>query len=65
MSHLTIAPDERLTRRPEITEPGPKQQERGPTRPDIGKPDGGNELLKRMKKIDPDRAKKYRQRSGE
>lgn len=37
----------------------------GPSRPDIRKPEGGNELLKRMKKVDPDQAKKYRQRSGE
>jgi hypothetical protein len=31
----------------------------------VRKPEGGNELLRRMKKIDPDQAKKYRQRSGE
>ena len=39
--------------------------ESGPEKPDVRKPDGGNELLRRMKKIDPDQAKKYRQRSGE
>jgi hypothetical protein len=39
--------------------------ESGPSTPDVRKPDGGNELLRRMKKIDPDQAKKYRQRSGE
>jgi hypothetical protein len=37
----------------------------GPSSPDVRKPDGGNELLRRMKKVDPDQAKKYRQRSGE
>jgi hypothetical protein len=37
----------------------------GPSKPDIRKPEGGNELLKRMKKVDPDQAKNYRQRSGE
>ncbi len=37
----------------------------GPSKPDIGRPDGPNELLRRMKRIDPDQAKKYRQRSGE
>jgi len=39
--------------------------ESGPSAPQINKPDGGNELLRRMKKVDPDQAKKYRQRSGE
>lgn len=53
------------------TRPVPASPERklgddsGPSKPDIRKPEGGNELLKRMKKIDPDQAKKYRQRSGE
>jgi hypothetical protein len=37
----------------------------GPTTPDVRKPGGDNELMKRMKKIDPDQAKRYRQRSGE
>ena len=48
-----------ITREPE------KGDESGPTRPAVPKPDGGNELLRRMKKIDPDQAKKYRQRSGQ
>ncbi|RYG43852.1 ubiquitin-like protein UBact, partial [bacterium] len=39
--------------------------ETGPSAPDIRRPEGGNELLRRMKKVDPDQAKKYRQRSGE
>lgn len=37
----------------------------GPKAPDVQKPDGGNELLRRLKKVDPDQAKKYRQRSGQ
>ncbi len=37
----------------------------GPSKPDIGRPKAPNELLRRMKKVDPDQAKKYRQRSGE
>lgn len=37
----------------------------GPSKPDVRKPEGGNELLKRMKRVDPDQAKRYRQRSGE
>jgi hypothetical protein len=39
--------------------------ETGPTRPSIERPEGGNELLKRLKKVDPDQAKRYRQRSGQ
>jgi hypothetical protein len=54
-----------------ITRPNPESPDRlnpepsGPTRPDVQRPEGGNELLKRLKKVDPDQAKKYRQRSGE
>ncbi len=56
---------DRLTR-PLAPGPGPKQgEEGGPSSPTVRKPEGGNELLRRMKKIDPDQAKKYRQRSGE
>ena len=56
---------DRLTR-PLSPEPGRKSgDESGPGKPDVQRPDGGNELLRRMKKIDPDQAKKYRQRSGQ
>jgi hypothetical protein len=54
-----------------LTRQIPREPERklgddgGPTVPDIRKPGGDNELMKRMKKIDPDQAKRYRQRSGE
>lgn len=37
----------------------------GPAKRDVKKPGGNDELLKRLRKVDPDRAKKYRQRSGE
>ncbi|MCE9560134.1 MAG: ubiquitin-like protein UBact [Armatimonadetes bacterium] len=37
----------------------------GPSKPDLKKPAMPNELLRRMKNVDPDQAKKYRQRSGE
>jgi hypothetical protein len=36
----------------------------GPSSPKIDKPDV-SDLLKKMKKINPDQAKNYRQRSGE
>ncbi|MBI1755539.1 MAG: ubiquitin-like protein UBact [Fimbriimonas ginsengisoli] len=55
---------DRLTR--PLTEPARKGgDETGPSRPDVRKPEGGNELLKRMKRVDPDQAKRYRQRSGQ
>lgn len=54
------------TLRRESAEPMRKTaDEDGPSKPDIGKPGAPNELLKRMKKVDPDQAKKYRQRSGQ
>lgn len=49
-------------------ETGPERKlgdDNGPSKPDIGRPTVPNELLRRMKNIDPDQAKKYRQRSGQ
>lgn len=57
--------DERLTRPLAPDENRPSSDQPGPIRPDVRKPEGGNELLRRMKKIDPDQAKRYRQRSGQ
>lgn len=43
----------------------PKQGgEDGPKSPDVDKPDT-KDLLKRMKKVDPNQSKRYRQRTGE
>jgi hypothetical protein len=57
--------DDRLTRR-STPEPTRKSgDESGPTKPDIERPTLPDELLKRMRKVDPDRAKNYRQRSGQ
>lgn len=39
--------------------------EDGPTKRNVPKPGEENELLKRLRKVDPDQARKYRQRSGE
>ena len=36
----------------------------GPGKPDVQRPDT-SDLLKRMKRVDPDAARRYRQRSGE
>jgi hypothetical protein len=57
------APDR--TQRPVIPEPAKRTEDPGPMKPNIKKPSEDNELLKRLRKIDPDQAKKYRQRSGE
>ena len=35
-----------------------------PNKPDVKRPDT-SDLLKRMKRVDPDSARRYRQRSGE
>ncbi len=56
---------DRTTRR---VSPEPERKlgdDSGPSKPDIKRPSAPNELLKRMKAIDPDQAKKYRQRSGQ
>lgn len=62
---MVIRIDDRL-RRPVSPSPTRKQgNDEGPSTPDVKRPEGGNELLKRLRKVDPDQAKKYRQRSGE
>lgn len=47
---------------PKPTSPG--EEGGGPRRPDTGSPDKDN-LLKRMRKVDPKQAERYRQRTGE
>ncbi|MBM3214985.1 ubiquitin-like protein UBact [Candidatus Poribacteria bacterium] len=41
-----------------------QQDDAGPRQPDVGKPNT-ERLLKRMRKVDPDQARRYRQRTGE
>jgi len=36
----------------------------GPSRPDVDRPDT-RDLLRRMRRVDPDQARRYRQRTGE
>lgn len=57
--------DDRTTRPREGTPKPRESDESGPARPDIGRPDAPNELLRRMRRVDPEQAKRYRQRSGE
>ncbi|MCS6896866.1 MAG: ubiquitin-like protein UBact [Nitrospira sp.] len=57
-----------LERRERPVDPFPKQPapspEEGPRKPDVGSPEKDN-LLKRMRKVDPKQAERYRQRTGE
>ena len=51
-------------RREEKKESTPDREDKGPSQPDIGRP-GKDNLLKRMKKVDPKQSEKYKQRTGE
>ncbi|MEM1057832.1 MAG: ubiquitin-like protein UBact [Verrucomicrobiota bacterium] len=57
-------PDQKQKQRP--AEPAPEQGGGGdgPSAPKVEKPNV-DKLLKRMRKVDPDQAKRYRQRTGE
>lgn len=55
-------PDQAQKNRPMT--PGAGGGGEGPSAPKVEKPDTG-ELLKRMRKVDPDQAKRYRQRTGQ
>lgn len=55
---------ERRERDLPFTERKPLEEPGIPAR-DVKKPGDDNELLRRMRKVDPDQAKRYRQRSGE
>ena len=52
--------------RPTSPAPWEKKEvdEGGPRRPDVDTPDT-KELLKKMRRVDPNQAKRYRQRTGE
>lgn len=61
---MIVRADERL-RRPMPPEPARKQgDDDGPAKPDVKRPET-NDLLRRMKRVDPNAARRYRQRSGE
>jgi len=56
--------EERL-QRPVPREPWTKPaDDGGPKTPDVRRPDP-SDLLRRMRRVDPDQARRYRQRSGE
>jgi hypothetical protein len=56
-------PDQSQKTRPTAPGPGGGGGE-GPSAPKVDKPNV-EELLKRMRKVDPDQAKRYRQRTGQ
>ena len=41
------------------------ESEDGPRRPKVDKPGGCDDILKRMKRVDPNQARRYRQRTGQ
>ena len=47
-----------------INSPGDGQEDPGPRRPKVDSPNTGD-LLRRMRKVDPNQARRYRQRTGE
>ena len=55
-------PDQAQKNRPAV--PGSGGGGEGPSAPKVDKPNV-EELLKRMRKVDPDQAKRYRQRTGQ
>jgi hypothetical protein len=62
---LPIAQSEDRMQRPVTREPWHKSgDDEGPKSPDVKRPDP-SDLLKRMRRVDPEQARRYRQRSGE
>ena len=51
-------------RREEKKESIPDRKDSGPSKPDVNRP-GRDDLLKRMKKVDPKQSEKYKQRTGQ
>ena len=62
---MPMTDDDRATRPAGPVDPLKKEgDDSGPVRPDVQRPDR-SDLLKRMKRVDPEQARKYRQRSGQ
>ena len=60
---IIFMPDQAQKTRP-VGPTGPGSGGDGPLSPKVEKPNT-EELLKRMRKVDPDQAKRYRQRTGQ
>ena len=62
---MPVTDEDRATRPAGPADPLRKEgDESGPSKPDVQRPDR-SDLLKRMKRVDPDQARRYRQRSGQ
>jgi hypothetical protein len=57
-------PDQNQRQKTESPSPAPGGGGGGPTAPKVDRPNT-EDLLKRMRKVDPDQAKRYRQRTGQ
>ena len=57
-------PDQMRKPSPSVPAPGGGGGGDGPSAPKVEKPNT-EELLKKMRKVDPDQAKRYRQRTGQ
>ena len=55
---------ERRTRPIESPDRKSGDEDGGPARPDVDRPDT-QDLLRRMRRVDPNQARRYRQRTGE
>lgn len=68
LDNIVIPPLTQFERRERPLDPGPRppkpSEEGGPTRPETNSP-GKDSIMKRMKKVDPKQAERYRQRTGE
>lgn len=53
-----------LRREEKEQQPAPERREDGPSQPDVSRP-GRDNILKRMKRVDPKQSEKYRQRTGQ
>ena len=51
-------------RREEKRESIPDREESGPSRPDVSRP-GRDDILKRMRRVDPKQSERYKQRTGQ
>ena len=51
-------------RREEKKDSPPDRRDDGPKKPDVSSP-GKDNILKRMRKVDPKQSEKYKQRTGE
>lgn len=55
---------ERVPRPAKPREAGGGDPEDGPRRPDVDRP-GAEDIMERMRRVDPDQARRYRQRTGQ